>query len=415
MKQVELLPLEDEALHRALAKHKEVQWSKIDIQRDDFGNPIRLITTLALKYPNNGIRIRDGDEEQYYKERLYYTLPNGLHIAHQSAFQTNILYPEIFDSEVYLRHGITLTSGDFVFDVGANIGLFTLFVARKCSNNAHIYAFEPSPPTFEVLRTNTLLHAPQTHLCNYGLSDKPGNASLMFFPHMSGMSGLFSQAEKDRDIFKRGICNWVQEGENNYDRATLLQELDNTIEDYFADSEVYECQLKTFSSVIEEYGIAEVDLLKIDVERAELDVLLGIQEHDWRKIKQIVVEVHNQKLLKHIIELLAHYDFDMVIETEESTTASDSGKHDEQYRLYMVYAIQRPLHKNSYRNHSKISYKTVARPQLSVEEVRRFLQAKLPNYTLFGSLRNTIRNQCPEFAELPIEFIIESSTLSVPS
>lgn len=34
-------------------------------------------------------------------------------------------------------------------------------------------------------------------------------------------------------------------------------------------------------------------MLKIDVEKAELDVLMGIEEQDWWKIKQIVVEIHN--------------------------------------------------------------------------------------------------------------------------
>ena len=42
-------------------------------------------------------------------------------------------------------------------------------------------------------------------------------------------------------------------------------------------------------------GLQCVDLLKIDVERAELDVLRGIADEDWHKIRQLVMEVHDDK------------------------------------------------------------------------------------------------------------------------
>ncbi|BAZ25546.1 methyltransferase [Kalymmatonema gypsitolerans NIES-4073] len=53
------------------------------------------------------------------------------------------------------------------------------------------------------------------------------------------------------------------------------------------------CQLRTVSEIIREYDVQQIDLLKVDVERSELDVLLGIEEQDWQKIKQVVMEVHN--------------------------------------------------------------------------------------------------------------------------
>jgi hypothetical protein len=34
-------------------------------------------------------------------------------------------------------------------------------------------------------------------------------------------------------------------------------------------------------------------LLKVDAQSSELDVLLGIENQDWPKIQQVVVEVHN--------------------------------------------------------------------------------------------------------------------------
>ena len=40
-------------------------------------------------------------------------------------------------------------------------------------------------------------------------------------------------------------------------------------------------------------GLERVDLLKIDIERAELAALTGIAMSDWPKIQQVVLEVHD--------------------------------------------------------------------------------------------------------------------------
>ena len=53
-----------------------------------------------------------------------------------------------------------------------------------------------------------------------------------------------------------------------------------------------ECRLRTVSDVLAEEGVTRVDLLKINVEKAERDVLAGIVEADWPKIRQITMQVH---------------------------------------------------------------------------------------------------------------------------
>jgi hypothetical protein len=59
-------------------------------------------------------------------------------------------------------------------------------------------------------------------------------------------------------------------------------------------SEQRPCRLRRTSSVIEESGVSRVDLLKIDVQRGELDVLRGIDEQHWPLLQQITVEVHDE-------------------------------------------------------------------------------------------------------------------------
>src|SRR4029079_3076700 len=69
-----------------------------------------------------------------------YDLPNGMPVSHQNPGETDFLYQEIFEQRCYLRHGITLPDAACVFDVGAHIGLFTLFV-RQESPRATVHAF----------------------------------------------------------------------------------------------------------------------------------------------------------------------------------------------------------------------------------------------------------------------------------
>ena len=75
-------------------------------------------------------------------------LANGLAVAEQNRNETEYLYGEIFEQRSYLRHGVELGAGACVFDVGANIGMFTLFAAQE-SAGARIYAFEPVTEIYE--------------------------------------------------------------------------------------------------------------------------------------------------------------------------------------------------------------------------------------------------------------------------
>jgi len=65
-------------------------------------------------------------------EQLY-RLPNHLEIVHFNKNETDVLYREIFEDQTYLKHRITIIDGDCIFDVGANIGLFTLFCPSNLS------------------------------------------------------------------------------------------------------------------------------------------------------------------------------------------------------------------------------------------------------------------------------------------
>ena len=77
-----------------------------------------------------------------------------------------------------------------------------------------------------------------------------------------------------------------------------------------------------------------MDLLKVDVERAELEVLMGIDAADWPRIRQIAMEVHDLDNRLSIIQSLLRDTAGFTkIETDQDGTLTGSS-------LYTIYATR---------------------------------------------------------------------------
>ena len=86
------------------------------------------------------------------------TLPNGLTVFSHQRGETEYLYEEVFTQREYLQHGVVLRPGDTVFDVGANVGMFSVFAAEECGGDITVHAFEPIPQIHDVCRRNVARH-----------------------------------------------------------------------------------------------------------------------------------------------------------------------------------------------------------------------------------------------------------------
>ena len=80
------------------------------------------------------------------------------------------------------------------------------------------------------------------------------------------------------------------------------------------------CKVRTVTNIVAELDLSRIDLLKIDVEGAEMDALHGIAESDWRRIRQLVMEVspRHKGSLDEVVERLRARGFAKV--TAESFT-----------------------------------------------------------------------------------------------
>lgn len=239
---------------------------------------------------------------------------DGLTFEGINAEEALFLYEEIFVRKAYMQHGIQLQAGDVVLDVGANIGLFSLYCARTAPDCC-VLACEPVPAMHGVLARNVAAHAGVVPL-PLALADRPGRSEVAYFPDMPGES-----------------TRHVEEAQAQQ-RALGLAEPRSCV--------LVACQVETVSTLMQRFQMEEVDLLKIDAEGDELAVLRGVRELDWPRIRQVVAEVRDvDGRLDSCVQLLRQHGLE--VHTEPQRTGEVEGYLmvvPPELGLHYVYAVR---------------------------------------------------------------------------
>ena len=290
------------------------------------------------------------------------TLPNDLTVEVPNRGEAAFLYEEIFNSDTYMRYGIEVSDGATVFDVGANIGLFSAALAQE-HRNLKLHLFEPVPSTFAILERNAqrVLAGAEVELHRVALVARQGRATLELNPKWSLDAGIDTQtfAREARRVV--GLEAWTRALVHDAARAggmsprvarRLEQALRRRLVGRLLLSGVWllervvtqvqrrtvqriECAVTTVSEAMRESAIEAVDLLKIDVEGAEWEVLQGVDEDDWPRLRQLVIEVHNVgHRVQRVRELLESHGFAVAVGQDDWALLQLMDVH-------MVYARRR--------------------------------------------------------------------------
>ncbi len=139
------------------------------------------------------------------------------------------------------------------------------------------------------------------------------------------LSGFYADAAKERSVVEAYVRN--QQGGANALGDQVGELIDERLK-----AKTVSAELRTLSRVIAEQKLDRIDLLKVNVEKSELDVLLGVAAADWPKIAQLVIEVDESANLEPITRLLGEQGYDVLVEQDPLLRKTE---------LCYVYAVRR--------------------------------------------------------------------------
>jgi FkbM family methyltransferase len=151
-------------------------------------------------------------------------------------------YWDIYHSPIYDRF-FKPQMGDMVVDAGAHIGIYTLKAAKAVGDGGRVIAVEPEDKNYELLTKNVRINKYQNVIpAKLALSDFNGKAKL-FLKARSCSHSLVGKT-------------WV---------TPIVG--------------VTEVAVSTLDKFLEKLSVEKVDVLKVNVEGAELNLLKGSEEH----------------------------------------------------------------------------------------------------------------------------------------
>ncbi|MEI6266157.1 MAG: FkbM family methyltransferase [Sphingobacteriia bacterium] len=202
-------------------------------------------------------------------------LMNGAKIFVRARTADRMIFKEIFIEEIYNKHNIEIEEGDTVVDIGANVGLFSVYASYKVGKGK-VFAFEPFKENYEILSKQIQLND-LTNLFphNLGVSSITGEQTLFLSPTNTGGHSI---------KFDQGAS------------SVIIKTI-------------------TLSEFCNSNNISRIDFLKIDCEGSEFEILESSPQI-LDSVKKLVMECHpyKNKSVEDMIELLEKHHFKVIEE-----------------------------------------------------------------------------------------------------
>lgn len=192
-------------------------------------------------------------------------LRNGLSFYNANQ-NTLSIFKEIFVNNVYSCGEVKINEGDVVFDIGANVGVFSLYASQI--KRTQVYAFEPHPKNFKVLLNNVN----QNKITN-----------IECFDYALGIEN------EDRILIEGNIAGGHKlSNENEHSNSGGSLKVKSV----------------TLSRMTEKLEIDIIDFVKLDCEGAEGEIIKSLGQEGLKKIRKMAIEFHDNHSILHHEEIL---------------------------------------------------------------------------------------------------------------
>lgn len=203
---------------------------------------------------------------------------------------------------------------DIFFDIGANIGVFSLLAAKRLVKG-EVHAFEPSTEHLSKLKQNIRMNGFRNIIVNeFGLSSSLSKKKL-YIPTNgnTGKASIYAERDSQEKFLEEDIT---------------VQKLD----DYVSRS-----------------NLKKVDILKIDVEGAELDVLDGarmtLKEHSPRILMEADADHLSKanRTFEELIDFLHDFDYSIYWIDNDSNLSEIHNTFDYTWMYQNIYCCPRKI------------------------------------------------------------------------
>jgi FkbM family methyltransferase len=209
------------------------------------------------------------------KELVTLITRTGIKIKIRTSSTDLMAFTNVWVIKEYSKLGFEIKDEDTVIDVGAHIGLFSLFASQFCKKGK-IFSFEPIKENFELLKENIRIN----DITNISL-------------------------------FNEAISNTTS-------KITLYQNEDEAGHSKFIKtSKSIQVNSKAFKEFIDEREIEKCGLLKLDCEGSEYEIIESLPPKYFEKFKKIIIEYHladtKPNLIRNLKANLINSSYDISI------------------------------------------------------------------------------------------------------
>lgn len=170
--------------------------------------PVRIINNFIISYlKSNFAEVQGHKMFLDSKDSLYLSI-NGVY----EPFETELVKKEI-------------RKGDVVLDIGANIGYYTLIFAKLVSEEGKVFAFEPDPTNFALLKKNIEINEyKNVILVQKAVSNKTGKIRLYLSEDNKADHRIYDSHDGRQSIEIESIR--LDDYFKNYDRKIAFIKMD---------------------------------------------------------------------------------------------------------------------------------------------------------------------------------------------